>query len=273
MEEVVMADDWFYVIKGSRKGPVALSVLTDLILKKDLGPEDFVWKKGFDTWKRIKETNELAAVEADVAPVALEVTPSHDFPSVITSKKILLSDLPSVGKKIYIRIGKDRGGQPVEYGPYELSVIKKLFNENRINGKSEIFTPEMSEWTFLADFEDFKSFFGAEPPPIVDIDRRQAIRKPFKARLFIQNNKTVYEGICRDISIGGMQVLLHDFPGKAGDKISINVHPDNSDYHFVAAGQIVRFLNGQQGFSFRFTNLTEEARSSIEKYIHDSDHG
>ena len=81
------------------------------------------------------------------------------------------------------------------------------------------------------------------------------------------NNKKVFEGICRDVSVGGMQVLIDQFPGKAGEKISINVHPENSDYHFVASGQIVRLLEGNNGFSFRFQQLSDEAKKAIEKYV------
>ncbi|MGC4057732.1 MAG: PilZ domain-containing protein [Chitinophagaceae bacterium] len=105
------------------------------------------------------------------------------------------------------------------------------------------------------------------PPVIKEAERRSSKRKPFVARMFVQNNKVVYEGICRDVSIGGMQVLMDEFKGKAGDNVSINVHPENTDYHSTAAGVVVRVLEGNSGFSFRFNNLSDEARRSIEKYI------
>ena len=49
-----MADNWYYVQKGNRQGPVGEDVLTSMISKQDLKAEDFVWKKGFDNWKKIK---------------------------------------------------------------------------------------------------------------------------------------------------------------------------------------------------------------------------
>jgi hypothetical protein len=260
-----MAEEWFYVIKGSRKGPVLVGEIIDLLASNEIGTDDFVWKKGFDTWKRIKEVDELSH-PVSIPNISL---PHEDFPPVVEKKIYKLLDLPRDGKKIYIRIGQDRGTKPIEYGPYDFNVLKKLHLEKRINGKTEIISNEMSEWIYLADFSDYETFFGEVPPPILEEERREATRKPFKARLFIQNNKKVFEGVCRDISVGGMQVLIEDFPGKAGDKISINVHPDNSDYHFVAAGSIVRMLQGNQGFSFRFHHLTEEAKNAIEKYINE----
>jgi c-di-GMP-binding flagellar brake protein YcgR len=108
------------------------------------------------------------------------------------------------------------------------------------------------------------------PPVIKESDRRTTVRKPFVARLLIQNNQSIFEGICRDISIGGMQVLLDNFQAKAGDKITINVHPENSEYHFTASGVVVRTLEGNAGFSFRFQGLNDEAKRSIERYLQDN---
>jgi len=68
-----------------------------------------------------------------------------------------------------------------------------------------------------------------------------------------------------------MQVLVSNFPGRVGEEISLNVHPDNSDYNFVASGKIVRRLDGDQGFSFRFTGLSEDAKNTIENYVGQSD--
>jgi hypothetical protein len=67
-----------------------------------------------------------------------------------------------------------------------------------------------------------------------------------------------------------MQILVDDFQGQAGDKITINVHPENSDYHFAASGVVVRILEGNSGFSFRFQGLSDEAKKAIEKYIQEN---
>jgi c-di-GMP-binding flagellar brake protein YcgR len=67
-----------------------------------------------------------------------------------------------------------------------------------------------------------------------------------------------------------MQILVDNFKGHAGDKITINVHPENSDYHFTASGLVVRILEGNSGFSFRFHALSEEAKRAIEKYIQEN---
>ena len=124
----------------------------------------------------------------------------------------------------------------------------------------------MKHWAPVGIFEDFETLFMVKTT-VSDDDRRQFQRKPFVARMLYANKNEVFEGLCRDLSVGGMQVLMDHFPGGTGEQISLNVHPENSEHHFVADGKVVRILEGKKGFSFRFINLSEEAKSSIENYI------
>ncbi len=147
-----------------------------------------------------------------------------------------------------------------------MDLLKKLYDEHRINEKTFVFTSDMANWLPLGDVKGFEQTFEAAPPVIEDEDRRAFKRKPFIARMFIENKNQVFEGICRDVSVGGMQVLVDNFPVEVGEKVSINAHPENSDYHFTASGEIVRKLEGGPGFSFRFLNLNEEAVKAINSY-------
>lgn len=261
-----MSDQWYYVQEGQRIGPVEESVLKQLISDHQLISTDYVWKKGFEGWQTVEQTEELATSKSEDGAGSDSFSQSLP-PQMSTSLTIgLLNQDEAV---IYLRIGKDRGGKACEYGPYPPKLLRKLFLENRINAKTEVFATGMSEWIFLAQIEDFTEFFEQTPPPIEEEDKRSAARKPFVARMFIENNAKVFEGICRDVSVGGMQVLSQDFPAVAGKRISINVHPDNSDYHFVASGVVVRRLEGNRGFSFRFENLNAQALQAIEKYLQD----
>lgn len=256
-----MADNWYYVQKGNRQGPVSLELIEEMIIKEELKPEDYVWKKGFDNWKKIKEVDELK-----FHPGSMATPPMPEVPVAPESELTLRSFNPDE-RSVFIRIGTDRGEASSDYGPFTIKQLKQLYNEKRINGKTFVFLKGMKDFKILGDFIDFQDFFEDVPPSIKDTDRRSSKRKPFVARMFVQNNKKVFEGICRDVSVGGMQVLMDEFQGKAGDSISINVHPENTEYHFTASGVVVRVLEGNSGFSFRFNNLNDEARSSIEKYI------
>jgi hypothetical protein len=262
-----MADNWYYVQKGNRQGPVPQEVIEAMFAKQELKSEDYVWKKGFENWKKIKDVPELEVKPEE--PVAPSLPPKLEVPPKL-QKELSLQDLNPSERSVFIRIGSDRGTVTNDYGPFSVKQLKQLFKENRINGKTYIFATGMKDWKILADFPEYQEIFEELPPVIQEADKRQAVRKPFVARLFIQNNKNFFEGICRDISVGGMQVLMDNFNGKAGDKITINVHPENSDYHFTAAGVVVRLLDGRSGFSFRFQALSDEAKRAIEKYLQEN---
>ncbi|MAZ47349.1 MAG: hypothetical protein CME65_02220 [Halobacteriovoraceae bacterium] len=252
-----MSDKWYYVKSGERVGPVEIDAVFDLLKSGQLNEEDYVWRKGLENWAQVKDMNEFESALHQPMPE----------PSLPPRMDETINRLQDLSSGIFVKIGVDRGGNEVEYGPYHLDLIKRLFDENRINGKTYVFSEGMSDWKLLADFEDFSDVFSDLPPPIEDEERRSNARKPFIARMYIENNQKVFVGICRDISTGGMQVLVDEFPGQVGETISINVHPENTDYHFVASGQIVRVLEGRQGFSFRFSNLSGESEQAIQSYL------
>lgn len=254
-----MSDKWYYVKSGERVGPVEIDAIFDLIKASELNELDYVWKKGLENWGQIKDMNEFAPALAPEPEVAEPTLPPRMDETV--------NRIQDLEGGVFVKIGVDRGGNEVEYGPYNTDLLKRLFDENRINGKTFAFAKNMKDWKMLADFEDFSEIFEDVPPPIEEEERRNNARKPFIARMYIENNQKVFVGICRDISTGGMQVLVDEFPGSVGETISINVHPENTDYHFVASGEIVRVLEGRQGFSFRFKNLTGESQQAIQNYI------
>ena len=89
------------------------------------------------------------------------------------------------------------------------------------------------------------------------------------AQVYVTNQAELATGICRDISVGGMQLLTDKIPGAVGSSIHLNVTPpkDSGLKPFVAEGLIVRILEDQRGFAFRFTQISNEAKQSIESYI------
>lgn len=255
-----MSEKWYYVSAGERQGPVPKEDIIGLISTRKLQQQDYVWRKGFDNWKRIQDVEELVT----------EVGEDDEFPQEIPQAgefALDLSELNPREKKLFIKIGADRGASEVEYGPFSLEILKKLYEEKRINGKTFLFTAGMSNWMPLGDIKGFDVIFESAPPIIRDEDRRAFKRRPFVARMFFENQSQIYEGICRDVSVGGMQVLVDHFPAKVGEKITINAHPENSDYHFTASAHIVRVLDGGIGFSLRFMSLSEEAIKAINSYV------
>lgn len=265
-----MSANWYYVEKNDRKGPVDEEKIIDLIHEGVLKDESYVWRKGFSNWLKIIDTEELGKYLASEDPMDVPIpstNPDYQQKIATTSSNFDWSNLDPEKKIFLIKIGRDRQGAEVEYGPYPMSLLRRLFTEKRINHKTLIFAPGMDNWTFLGEIPIYQKLFSEFPPVISEQDQRISIRKPFIAKMFFHNNSKVFEGVCRDISVGGLQILVSDYPANVGDIISLNVHPDNSNYSFVASGKIVRILDGNQGFSIRFHNLSEEAQQAINSYI------
>jgi len=268
-----MATSWYYVEGNDRVGPIDEYALEKLISTGALNESSYIWKKGYESWLKLGDINELQkytklSEESEMPEMA---PPLMDEPPVESVKREIHWDNLSSEDKIFtVKIGFDRGLQEgAEYGPYSIDTLKKLYVEKRINGKTLIYVPGMDNWAYLADLPVYEKTFQESPPVIGEEERRNNIRKPFITRLFFHDSEDVYEGVCRDISIGGMQVLVADYPAQLGAKVSLNVHPDNSEYCFVAGGKIVRMLDGQLGFSLRFLDLSKEAVAAIESYLSD----
>ena len=256
-----MSVEWYYVEGEQRIGPVSQSKISELIEAGNLNEENFVWKKGFDNWKKLKDVSDFKKINEDVP---------EESPTIVKSseKREVDWDIIKDDEKVFlIKIGIDRGGDEVEYGPYSINILKRAAMEGRINGKTLLFVSGMESWTFLSDLPIYRKIFSTESEGLSNSERRKNTRKPFVARMFFHNDSIVYEGICRDISVGGLQVLVDGFPGNIGDEISLNVHPENTDYNFVASGKVVRILEGEQGFSLRFLKLSNEAINAIEDYL------
>lgn len=276
---------WYYVKGRERIGPVEEDEIISLIKDQELTKDSFVWKKGFQDWQKIQEVDELSVhFESDASNFESEESlPQTDAlsSSIEEIEKINSSsdDVPKRKEfdwslvdrdviKFHIKVGLDRGSlSETEYGPYSLNQLIRAYQENRINHKTYIFCEGLDNWMFIADIPVYESLFNQLPPSIEEEDRRNNVRRPFVARLLFHNGQQVYEGVCRDVSVGGLQVLVANAPCKVGDSIKLNVHPDNSNYHFTAEGVIVRSLGGNQGFSMRFQSLSEDAKQTIENYV------
>jgi hypothetical protein len=225
---------WYYVYNGERKGPVEANQVQDLYASGKLNDHDYVWRKGFENWMKLADTNEFkkSAPKLETVPQAPPEPAEPAIPAKIEYATPSFEGIDPNKKIFFIKTGADRGGNSAEYGPFSLGVLKKLHSENRINSKTFIFYKGIENWTALGEVLGYQEVFNAVPDKIEEKDKRAFKRKPLIARMFIENNNQLFEGICRDVSIGGMQVLVDNFPAKSGDRISINVHPENTDHHF-----------------------------------------
>lgn len=264
-----MSKNWWYVEGSDRKGPVEEEALKGLLDSGILNSDSYIWTKGFENWIKFNEVDELKHLLGSKSSEEIAV-PEVDRSPAIEKSTIDLSQIGENERILYIKTGMDRNANDsgAEYGPFSLDQLGRLFKENRINEKTYIFTTGMENWSLLADFELFSKISGGEAHASVEDDeRRSHVRKPFVANMYFHDQSQLFEGVCRDISVGGMQVLISNFPGKINDEVTMNVHPENSEYCFVASGKIVRILDGNSGFSLRFEAIGDDAMSAINNYL------
>jgi hypothetical protein len=284
-----MSTSWYYVEDNERVGPVPEEDFVVLIKKKKIILDTYVWKKGFENWTLLKEVEDyrdlagLQIQEEISEPIIKEEKTSNtsydsepdgglatdqiqffseDQPEVISDE---LSEFNwskvDIKERIFtIRIGKDRGVEPVEYGPFSLEMIKSLIDQNRANMMTEIFTQGMDSYQKLGDI----SFFNGNDQ---GSEKRKHSRAPLVARLFFHDSEQFFEGVCRDISIGGMQILVSNFQGQEGDVVKLNVHPVDDSLQFTAEAKVVRRLTECNGVSVRFVKMTPDNLEKINKYI------
>ena len=267
-----MSDQWFYYHNNKQEGPLTFEQLKELVLNGQLNHTSYIWTKGFTDWKLIKDVHELnIEVKSIQKKQESTATATKEYTQVAqtnnTGINLMLGTVKPDEKCVYIKTGFDRGGTPKEYGPYDLEMLKKLYKTNRINGRTLIYFPGINCWRILAVFSDFEQIFNELPPIIEESDRRRWERKPFTARLFFTTDNQFYEGVCKDISKGGMQVLLHKFPGKVGEVIKLNVHPEDANHQFVAKAKIVRIAKSDGALSMEFIELSDVAKAAIENYL------
>jgi hypothetical protein len=166
-------------------------------------------------------------------------------------------------------------------GPYATSELKRLISSGQILEQAHVWRDGFENWTYVKDVKELYSQVAASVgvPPVPTIpskkleelkpEKRQMPRKPLVAQVYMTNQSDLSTGICRDISIGGMQLLTDQIPGEVGSQLRINVIPpkDSGMKAFVAEGVIVRVLEDSRGFAFRFTKIDEESKKAIESYI------
>lgn len=265
-----MSKNWWYVEGSDRKGPVSEDELKSLLDSGTLKEDGFIWTKGFENWIKFNEVSELSHLVRGEEAFVEETAPVDTLKETPVDKPSL--DLNSIDENeriFYIKTGIDRSKNELgaEYGPFSIDQLKRLYEENRINEKTYIFTTGMENWTIVADFELFATISGGQIAEVKEDERRAHTRKPFVANMYFHDESQLFEGVCRDISVGGLQVLVSDFPGQINDEVTMNVHPENSEFSFVATGKIVRILDGNSGFSLRFHSIGDEAMSAISTYL------
>lgn len=258
---------WYLMTGGRTEGPVEGQELLQRVGTGEISPALFVWKEGEGDWKRIYEFSEFQD--------ALPQKPSSEI--LENLKQSLAAEKESDANPESVRqwYAYIKGSQE---GPYDIQEVAQLIKAGAINSETYIWKVGMDNWAFLKDLSEFSEAAAAAPkPPAPEsesdagAERRSSPRKPVVARVLFHDDSLLGQGICRDVSVGGAQILFDtstkgsETPGvKAGDVLHMNVHGGDDFSPFTAEAEVVRILKGNQGFAVRFRELSDKSRQAVE---------
>jgi hypothetical protein len=283
---------WYVALGKNWIGPLTAADVYAKVIRQDVTWAHYVWRKGQKNWQRICDTQPFEA--------AVPHEPSKAVQQEVVEKSRELEGDPRASIKAMVKKrppappkeGADADQKvwylyysETQFGPFSMAEVEENLASGMIDSKVYAWRDGMSGWERLEKIEAFQKKLKksvVQPATLRSVkpasekkDMRGAPRKPMLAKILLSNDQDVAIAVCRDISIGGMQVLTDKIPGEVGAKIKLNVSPTAEELKskkpsfkaFVAEGTIVRLLEDGRGFSFRFSRLTESARRSIESYI------
>jgi hypothetical protein len=311
--KVLFSDEtpqWFVALGNQWIGPLAATDVYQKVMRQEITWVHYVWRKGQRDWTRICDTTEFQvstpaapakqlkeevidrSQEISRAPKAQikQVHPSRTANATPARKAALpVDETPSSENpeaKCWYLFWND-----TQYGPFSTTEITRMIESGRVGGRHYLWKEGMTRWEHLERLLHFAGLVKAAPTADADArstgparaNKRQAPRKPLVAKIYLANEETVVTAVCRDISVGGMQVLTDRVPGIVGTRVKMNVSPaeaekpskpskseagsNQSFKPFVAEGVIVRVLEDGRGFSFRFDKISDAAKRAINAYV------
>lgn len=240
---------WFIQFQGRVDGPLnknklqlALQSIGDENLEKTL-----LWKRGLVEWMKASKWN--ANDEADQAP-RRETSPEPVYPADDFEKTLA----QTVSEDSFYRVQISFIDQPLMTKAELLALISKQTDISTIS----IQDPKTKEWKEVYAFPDLVERLG--------LTRRAHPRVPILAQFTGSSNKNPQVNArVITISEGGIG-FTDNFELKIGDSIEGQV---NSPHFFqpinIKAEVIYSGLDGYVGF--KFTQVTDEAKSSIIDYV------
>jgi len=257
---------WFVAIDREKWiGPMSASEVVERIQQDELTWAHYGWRKGQAQWMRLCDIHEFQVAVPSVPNKIIEVEVSQ---KASTKKAAPKANKAPAAPCWYLHYNDS------QFGPFKDEDIHRFLRIGKIHGDVHIWRDGMKQWERVKKLGEFSE--SVEESKVAraskKVDRRKAPRFPVVARSLLTTGSRVFAAVCRDVSIGGMQVLTEELPGPVGTKIKLNISAPTTSasskiQSFVASGVIVRELEDGKGFSFRFENLSEPALACIQNYV------
>lgn len=247
--------EWFIAMGEQSVGPMTASEIYERIIGGELTWISYVWKEGMGEWARIADVPTFQAAVPPPPAMKPKAQPPAPPP---TSKKLQ-------AREWFLYYNES------QYGPFTEEEVQGLAGVGKITSESFVWKDGMSDWEKIGSLAHFAPVLKSMPKKESSSEKRASPRKPVLAKVIIAEGDKILVGMARDISIGGMQVLADFVPSKVGSRLKLNIsppEPTNASFlPFVAEGLVVRLHDDRRGFSFRFDELSANARQIIERLL------
>ncbi len=252
--------EWFIAVGEKYRGPFKASEVYSKLQTNEVSWIDHCYREKEGQWIRIADHEVFKSLQ----PSAPKPKPTMSPPPV-----------PKMEDNVKWFMFQNEN----QTGPYQTQELKRLITAGQVLETAYVWQEKYTEWKLVSEVAELKETRAVGAPPLpktaekslseLKPEKRTVPRKPLLAQVYVTNQSELATGICRDISVGGMQLLTDKIPGQVGSSIQLNVTPpkDSGLKPFVAEGVIVRILEDKRGFAFRFTQISADAKKSIESYI------
>lgn len=261
--------EWYVAIGDQYKGPFKMSEIYQKLVEKEWTWVHYAYRESEGNWGRLCDQALLKALQPSM-PKGKPVAPTPPLPKLEDRFQWFLYQNDN------------------QTGPYQTAEIKRLIASGQVLEQAHVWREGFENWQYVKDVKELFSTPSSSAPvvppaPVVPTvssvadaaakkqasEKRGMPRRPLVAQVYLTNQTELITGICRDISVGGMQMQTDRVPGEVGSTIRLNVVPPATTgmKAFVAEGVIVRVLEDRRGFALRFTQISDEAKKVIESYI------
>lgn len=238
-----MKPEWYLASGDQSVGPLSAAEILTQLQAGRIGLAHYVWANGMADWKRIFEVPAFRAL--------VPQTPDNKRPEPPISTAVIEE------KKDWFVFA-----QGTQYGPFTVQEVKNLLTSKRINPSDHAWKDGLTQWESIAQLNEFSTRA---------VERRVGPRKIFLAKVVFADGDGVRVGTCRDLSIGGMQVLIDLDAPAPGKNLSLNISPPDlkkpTFEAFTAKGRVVRVLEDGRGFSFRFESMNDRSQKILQSLI------
>jgi hypothetical protein len=160
-----------------------------------------------------------------------------------------------------------------EFGPLTTTEMQVILDKGTLNGKLYAWQPGMPKWLPIEEVGDLAKI-AAQAARIAsgqesDKDKRGAKRMPLLATVEYEvDGGPVLRGICRDISLTGMQVHASCRELTLGSGVRLVVFPVNENLmaRFEVQARIARLHPSGTSFGVKFHNVSHSLSARIEAF-------